>query len=85
MTEKIFKLKITRKPIAILIKKDINDLQIKPVITKQAGKNLELVRILGDIYAAMERRWLVSSSLEQVQEFLQTEILRPIEHTIRST
>lgn len=54
-------------------------------MVKQADKNLGLVPIRGDFYAAMLRKWLVQPSFQQVTTFPHTDILRRIGNTIRYT
>lgn len=85
MIREIVKVKRHAKPIEIKIRNGIKDLRNMPVVTKQADKNLGLVPIRGDIYAAMERKWLVPPSFTEVQEFPHADIVRRIENTIRST
>lgn len=55
------------------------------VVTKPADKNLGLVPIRGDIYAAMLRKWLAPPSFQPVDNFPHQDILRRVENTIRYT
>lgn len=81
----IAKMKDKPSPIENIIRKGIQHIRGMQVVTKQADKNLGLVPIRGDIYAAMERKWLTRPSFNQVPSFPHHDILRRIENTIRST
>lgn len=83
--KEIAKLKSVSKPIEKSIRKGVNDLKNMELTTKQAEKNLGLVPIRGDIYAAMERKWLKPPGFRDVPEFPLADILKRIENTIRST
>lgn len=55
------------------------------VVTKQADKNLGLVPIRGDYYAAMLRAWLKEPDFIRVDSFPHDDIIRRISNTIRYT
>lgn len=73
------------KPIESMLQKGITDLKNMEIVVKQADKNLGLVPIRGDYYAAMLRSWLIRPSFERVQEFPHENILQRIKNTIKST
>ena len=68
-----------------MIRNGIRDLKAMEIVIKQADKNLGLVPIRGDIYAAMIRKWLAAPSFARVDTFPHVDILRRIENTIRYT
>jgi len=67
------------------IRKGIRDLQKMNIVVKPADKNLGIVPIRGDIYAAMMRKWLKPPSFESVQYFPHADILRRLCNTIKFT
>lgn len=85
MVKDITKIKRTYKPVENLIRKGIQDLKGMHMVIKQADKNLGLVPIRGDYYAAMLRKWLRQPAFHKVQIFPFADILTRINNTIRYT
>lgn len=68
-----------------IIYQGIRHLKEMDVVIKQADKNLGIVPIRGDFYAAMVRKWLVMPAFQKVSHFPHIDLCRRIENTIRYT
>lgn len=85
MIREIAQIKRTPQPIERTLRKGMNDLKKMEAVTKQADKNLGLVPIRGDIYAAMLRKWLRYPDFQKVSYFPHYDIYRRIRNTISYT
>lgn len=85
MIKDIVKIPEAPRPIENTIRRGMKHLKTMNLVVKQADKNLGLVPIRGDFYAAMLRKWLTEPSFLLVQTFPHQDIVRRIENTIRST
>lgn len=79
----IVKIQDKPTPLELTASKGIRDLKNMNVIVKQADKNLGLVPIRGDIYAAMVRENLRPPAFEKVGHFPHEELCTRLFNTIR--
>lgn len=71
------------KPLDTTLRKGIDELKSMQIVVKQADKNLGLVPIRGDFYAAMLRKWLSPPSFKLEMSFPHADILRRMQNIIR--
>ena len=83
--KEITTLKQPPKPVERSIMEGIKDLKSMEIVIKQADKNLGLVPIRGDYYAAMLRKWLTPPGLQPVNVFPHADILRRMQNTTRKS